>query len=174
MNDPKDLEQRVKGLEAELARLRGGQPRGIRKRASFELFGLPAYDIAVGPDPSKGELRGHAKGFLAIGDLATGVIALGGLARGLVAAGGLALGGLSFGGLSLGLVLAFGGVAIGNVAVGGAAAGRVAVGGAACGYYAAGGAAGGRYVLSPTRHDPEAEAFFAKAGLHPPTRRQGR
>ena len=173
MSGDRELEQRVRGLEAELAQLRQNQPRGIRKRASFELFGLPAYDIAVGPDPSKGELRGHARGFLAIGDMATGVIALGGLARGLVALGGLAIGGISLGGCSIGLFLALGGAAIGNVAVGGGAAGRVAVGGAAFGYYATGGAAGGKYVLSPLRRDPEAEAFFTRFGVHiPPRQRQ--
>ena len=89
MTDSRELEQRIKDLEAEVGALRRNVPRGIRKRASFELFGLPAYDIALGPDPATGALRGHAKGFLAIGDLATGVIAIGGLARGLVALGGV-------------------------------------------------------------------------------------
>jgi hypothetical protein len=78
MGDPRALERRVAELEAEVARLKGRVYRAVRKRASFEIFGLPAYDIALGPDIEKGELRGHAKGFLAIGDMATGVFAVGG------------------------------------------------------------------------------------------------
>lgn len=161
MSDSQDLARRVQELEARMQRLH----RGVRRRAGFELFGLPAYAIAFGPDPERGELRGHAKGFLAIGDVATGVIALGGVARGLVAVGGLAIGILAFGGGSLGLALALGGAAIGGVAIGGGAAGAVAVGGGAAGIYATGGAAAGPHVVSATRRDPEAEAFFARWGL---------
>jgi hypothetical protein len=145
--------------------MKGRVYRAVRKRAGFELFGLPAYDIALGPDPEKGEVRGHARGFVAIGDMATGVFALGGLARGLVALGGVAIGGITFGGLSIGAVLAFGGLAIGSFALGGGAAGGVAVGGGAYGYYATGGGAAGKYVVSAERHDPEAEEFFRRYHL---------
>jgi hypothetical protein len=44
--------------------------RGIRRRASWEIAGLPFYDIALGPDVERGEFRGHAMGFIAIGDMA--------------------------------------------------------------------------------------------------------
>jgi hypothetical protein len=162
MNNPRDLEKRVEQLEAEVARLRAGRYRSIRKRADFMIFGLPAYDIAMGPDFEKGELRGHAKGFIAIGDIATGVFALGGLARGVVALGGLAVGVISFGGGAIGLGLAIGGLAIGSLAMGGGALGGVAVGGGAVGYYAAGGGAAGQYVISADRRDPEAEEFFRR------------
>ncbi len=165
MTDPRDLEQRVQELESELARMRGSRLRGIRRKAGFELFGLPAYAIALGPDPATGEMRGHARGFLAIGDLATGVIAIGGLARGLVALGGLAIGGITFGGRSLGLGLALGGAAIGGVALGGGALGGVAMGGASCGVYAVGGAVAGKHVVGPGRRDPEAERFFTSWGV---------
>jgi hypothetical protein len=170
MADP-DLEKRVQELEAELAALRQAQPRGIRKRASWDILGLPAYDIALGPDPSAGEMRGHARGFLAVGDMATGVLAVGGFSRGVVAVGGAAIGGLTFGGFSLGLIFALGGCAIGNLAVGGGAIGRIAIGGGAVGVYALGGGAAGLHVVSATRQDPEAVAFFDRFGLRPPRRR---
>lgn len=162
MDDRRDLEQRVAELEQEIVRLRGRAYRGVRKRASFELFGLPAYDIALGPDPEKGEMRGYAKGFVAIGDMATGVFALGGLARGVVTIGGLAVGGISIGGVSIGMALSIGGLAIGSLAFGGGAVGGVAIGGGACGYYAAGGGAAGKYVVSAERRDPEAVEFFGR------------
>lgn len=168
MENRKDLEARVRELEAQVASMKRFGGRAVRKRASFKLFGLPAYDIALGPDLEKGERVGHAKGFLAIGDMATGVFAIGGLARGLVALGGLAIGVISTGGAAIGLGIALGGLAIGSLAIGGGAVGGIAVGGAAAGYYAAGGGAVGQYVLSPARRDPEAEAFFRQYNLHLP------
>src|SRR6266571_4111966 len=84
---------------------------GIRKQSEYEFLGLPLYSIAMGPDLSKGERRGHAKGVLAIGDTATGIIAIGGFAMGGIAVGGVALGLVTLGGVSLGLLLAFGGAA---------------------------------------------------------------
>src|SRR6266545_438784 len=138
-----------------------GFPRGIRKRSDYEYLGMPLWSVALGPDFARGEMRGHAKGVIAIGDMATGVIALGGLARGLFAFGGLAAGVVAFGGLAIG-GLTLGGLAIGIVAFGGGAVGWVAVGGAAAGYYAAGGAAFGAYVISAMERSPEAIAFFTQ------------
>jgi len=159
--ETKTLRARVANLEMRLAA--GNRfARGVRKRSSHTLFGLPLYDIAMGPDPATGALRGHARGIIAIGDLATGVLAVGGLARGVVAAGGVALGLFSFGGCALGLLLALGGVAIGGVAIGGGAAGVVAIGGAAAGHYACGGAAFGTHVLSAMERSPEAAEFFGR------------
>lgn len=135
--------------------------RSVRKRSEYEYLGMPLWSIALGPDPERGELRGHAKGVVAIGDVATGIVALGGLARGVFAFGGLAAGVFAFGGLAIG-GLALGGGAIGAVAGGGAALGAIAMGGAALGYYAAGSAAFGVHVLSPFRQDPEALALFAQ------------
>lgn len=159
--ETKALKARVADLESRLAagRVLG---RGVRKRSSRTLFGLPLYDIAVGPDPETGAMRGHARGIVAIGDLATGVLALGGLARGVVAVGGVSLGLLSFGGCAIGLLAAVGGAAIGGVAIGGAAAGVVAVGGGAAGYYACGGAAFGTHVLSAMERSPEAVELFGR------------
>lgn len=165
--DRRALEERVQSLESELAALRAGRGpgRGIRHRARFTILGLPAWDVALGPAPDGSSVRGHARGFLAVGDVATGVVALGGIARGLLAFGGVALGGVTFGGLSLGLLLAIGGAAVGGVAVGGGAAGGAAVGGAAAGVYAAGGGAVGRHVVGPGRRDPEAVALFERLGI---------
>ena len=135
------LKQRIETLEREVAALknRGLPYRSIRKRSSRMFWGLPLYDIAMGPDPTNGELRGHARGIVAIGDFATGVLALGGIARGVVAVGGLAIGG---------------------IAIGGGAIGGIAIGGGAFGYYAVGGGALGEHVIDGMRQDPEAVRFF--------------
>jgi len=167
MQTREELEARVKELEAKVATMGGARRgiRGIRNRAQWEIANLPFYDIALGPDFAKGEMRGHAKGFIAIGDLATGVIAIGGFARGVLAFGGVAFGLVSFGGLSLGVLAAAGGLAIGSIAMGGAAVGGIAIGGGAAGYYACGGAAAGEHVVSATRNDPEVRPALAEYGL---------
>jgi len=136
--------------------------RGIRRQSTITLAGLPLWSVALGPDLDRGEIRGHAKGIFAFGDMATGVLAAGGLARGVVAFGGLAIGLASFGGLGLGLIVALGGAAVGALALGGGAAGGVAIGGGAIGLYAMGGGAAGTHVLSSTRCDAEALDFFSQ------------
>ena len=158
----------------------GGAPSGpafpsVRRRSDYEYLGMPLWSVALGPDFAKGEMRGHAKGVLAIGDMATGIVAIGGLARGVFAIGGLAVGIVAVGGLAIG-GLTLGGLAIGLVALGGGAVGWVAIGGAAAGFYAAGGAACGTYVVSAMERSPEAVAFFtqweALRELVPMVRRQ--
>ena len=157
------LQNRVEELERQLAGARWGL-RCVRKRSRAELFGIPLYAVAVGPDLERGERRGHARGIIAIGDMATGVVALGGLARGVFAMGGLALGLVTLGGFSVGLGLAFGGVALGGIAIGGCAVGMVAMGGVALGYYAYGGAALGAHIINEQLRDPEAVQFFERFG----------
>jgi hypothetical protein len=133
---------------------------GKRYRSKATLFGLPVIDVAVGP--KNGELRGKAKGIIAVGDIATGVLAIGGMARGLVAIGGLAVGLFAIGGLAVGLVTAAGGLAVGGMAVGGGAVGLLASGGGAAGIFAQGGGAIGSFVRDarygvrppPTSIDP--------------------
>jgi hypothetical protein len=173
-----ELEQRVEELERELATLKARRPRGVRRRAEWGLGNLPLYEIAVGPDLARGEIRGHAKGVFAFGDIATGLVAFGGWARGLVAIGGLATGLFGLGGLSVGVLGAVGGLAIGALAFGGGAIGAVAIGGGAVGHYACGGGAAGDHVISAARRDPEAEAFFREHGLEgvcpPPRPRRAR
>ncbi len=166
----------------------GSVAGSIRKRSSASIGGVPLYEVALGPDIERGEMRGHAKAIFAVGDIATGIVAVGGLAQGFLAIGGMALGAISFGGLSVGLLGAIGGLAIGSAALGGAAIGGVAVGGGAAGYYACGGGTAGRYVVGPMRRDPEAIAFFRqnamgslcgpslgaelKPRIHPPLRKE--
>jgi hypothetical protein len=111
---------------------RGRFRQSVRRRSKTELFGLPLWEVALGPDPSRGEGCGHAKAIFAMGDIATGVFAMGGVARGLFAFGGVALGGLTFGGLSLGLFVAVGGAAIG---LGFSALGLFSIGGLAIGLH---------------------------------------
>ena len=115
----------------------------------MKVMGYPLLAIACGPDTSKDELKGWARGVIAIGDIATGLIAFGGLAGGGISVGGISLGAISIGGVSLG------GMVLGGVAVG-----YLAIGGVAVGHYAKGGAAVGTYVSSPKRHDPEAVRLF--------------
>ena len=175
MRSREDLEARVDRLEKELAAVRAYGTRSVRRRASGGIGNLPFWEVAVGPDPQKGESRGHAKAIVAVGDIATGLVAVGGWARGVVALGGLATGLISLGGLSIGVLFAVGGLAIGSAAFGGGAVGVVAIGGGAVGEYACGGGAAGAHVVSATRQDPEAEAFFAEHGLGgvcPPPRRR--
>ncbi len=136
--------------------------RSIRRQSSRTLLGLPLWSVAIGPDPVAGEMRGHARGFFAFGDLATGIFAFGGLARGLVAFGGVAEGGLAVGGAAIG-VFALGGAAIGLLlAVGGGAIAPIAIGGGAFGYYAVGGGAVGAHTISSLGQDPAAVDFFRK------------
>ena len=159
------LEARVRDLERELAAVRKGAMRRVRKKATWGLGNIPMYEVALGPDLEQGQMRGHARAIFAVGDIATGFVAVGGWARGVLAFGGLATGVISFGGLSIGLLAAVGGLAIGSVALGGGAVGGVALGGGAVGQYACGGGAIGRHVIRPGRIDPEAEAFFRQKGL---------
>jgi hypothetical protein len=165
MAQREELERRVEELAAEVARLKGVRPRGVRWRSALTFGNLPFVSVALGPDFERGERRGHAKGVIAIGDLATGLIAVGGLARGGLCFGGVTLGLVSFGGLALGALLAIGGCAVGGLALGGAGVGGVAVGGAAIGYYACGGAALGPHPVSALEIDEEGARFFAERGL---------
>lgn len=150
-------------LVAEVKRLRNAKGRyrkSVRKQSETTLWGLPLVSIAIGPNPEKGESCGHAKGIIAIGDIATGVIAFGGVAFGGLTFGGCSFGLIAFGGCALSLLLAVGGVAVGGLAIGGLAIGFVAIGGAAVGYYACGGAAIGVHVIDGMRQNPEAIKFF--------------
>lgn len=132
----------------------------VRWTSSATFLEYPVVSVAIGPDAARSEVRGHAHGILAIGDIATGVIAIGAIARGVIALGGVAVGGIAIGGCAIGL-LPLGGLALGYLAVGGLAIGYAAVGGLAIGYYAAGGAAIGKYVIGPLHRDPQAVEFFA-------------
>jgi hypothetical protein len=169
------LEQRIEQLERE----RPVAQRGVRRRSRTRLLGLPLVDIAIGADPSGGSVRGHARGIIAIGDIATGILAIGGISRGVFALGGIAVGVFTFGGASLALLAALGGLAIGGISAGGVAGGGFANGGVAVGVIAEGGVAAGwwargglviaRYGVGPDRSDPEAVAMFERLGLPMPS-----
>jgi hypothetical protein len=105
---------------------------------------VPAIHIAFGPKGD--ELRGKARGIIAIGDDAAGGIAIGGFARGIVAIGGAAIGVAAFGGAAVGLLTALGGFALGAMAAGGGSVGAVAHGGGAVGIIADGGGTVGLYT----------------------------
>ena len=171
MADDADLStKRVRGVRRTVAPPKLGKPRGIRHRSLTYVMGLPLYEIAIGPESKLKEKRGHARAFIAIGDIATGVIAIGGIARGCFAFGGISVGLIGIGGCSLGILvgvggvaagaLAIGGLVIGLIACGGAAVGLVAAGGGAVGYYAYGAGAVGKYVVSVTERHPEAIRFI--------------
>src|SRR5260370_19851519 len=134
--------------------------KGIRRESARKFCGLPLWAVAIGPDWERGEMRGHARGIFALGDMATGWFAFGGLARGLFAFGGLAIGLFAFGGVAIGVLIAVGGAAIGGLALGGGAVGGIAIGGGACGYYALGGGAIGVHTVSAIHQDPAAPDFF--------------
>ena len=153
-------------------RLGGMYGKPTRRYTSPQrVLGMPLVSIALGPD-ARGKM-GHAKGYFALGDVATGVFAFGGVARGLVAFGGMSFGGVTFGGLSIGtfaalgggavawLGSAVGGFAIGLMANGGGAIGGIAQGGLAIGWLARGGDARGVHVWSPAvQPDDATRALF--------------
>jgi hypothetical protein len=134
--------------------------KSIRRQSARTFCGLPLWAVAIGPDPERGEMRGHARGIFALGDIARGWFACGGFARGFFAIGGGAVGVIAIGGGAVGILFAFGGAAVGAIAIGGAALGVVAVGGGACGYYALGGGAVGVHTISAVHQDPAARDFF--------------
>jgi hypothetical protein len=132
----------------------------ITSDASF--LGLPLFELALGETGRGLNLKGPARAWIAVGDLAISpFLAVGGLAVGTLAFGGLAIGGLALGGGAIG-VLSLGGCSIGGWALGGLALGlQAAKGGLAASFgYALGGAAFG-----PHANTREAVEYFAKAPL---------
>lgn len=154
------------------ASLAFGTHHARRFRSETTVFGMPLVDIAMGPRPEFGEMRGKARGFVAIGDDARGFIAIGGFAMGGVTLGGGSIGVFSIGGGAIGLLsavgggavspcgLAVGGGAIGVFATGGGALGVYARGGGAIGYYAEAPGAIGMHVITLQEQDPQAVAAF--------------
>jgi hypothetical protein len=149
-----------------------GQFRTRRYTSPATVWGMPFVSIAFGPRLEAGERFGRARGFIALGDVATGVIALGGRSTGVFSAGGFSVGAFSLGGFSMGGLLsaggcalafpgaAAGGLGIGGFATGGMSVGVVAQGGMAVGAYAKGAFAIGFHVISGVRADPQAVAVF--------------
>lgn len=42
-------------------------PMPIRWKSSAAFFGYPLVSVAIGPDPTNSEFRGHARGMRALG-----------------------------------------------------------------------------------------------------------
>jgi hypothetical protein len=109
----------------------------LRYTSRTTLFGFPVIAISYGSDLANGERFGHAKGVIAVGDVATGLIAAGLVARGFFAAGAVSFGVISAGAIALG-ALAAGAIAMGGVTTGGVAIGVIASGGIAIGVKSSG------------------------------------
>jgi hypothetical protein len=143
-------------------------------QSTLRLLGLPLVHVAPGRLENGAHVRGVARGWIAVGDVAFGVLfAAGGFAVGGVGIGGVALGVLSLGGLSVGL-LALGGLAIGGVAAGGGGAlawwtafggGAIAVWGAMGGLAVAQKFAIGGLAIAPHANDAAARQFFAEKAI---------
>jgi len=139
--------------------------RGQRYVSPWRLAGLPLVSVALGADLSRGEPRGIARGWIAIGDVAFGGVALGGVAVGPIAVGGVCAGLVALGGGAGGLV-SLGGVAVGWAGCGGVAlAWEFAAGGLAIAHHVAVGGlalaatqAFGGVALAPLANDPAAWA----------------
>lgn len=138
MRDPSELTPVETPLRKHLARYRW---EGLRYTSKLSLLGTPLIDIQFSdvrfgmpnPKPSR------AKGWIAVGDVATGYLfAFGGRATGLIAFGGVAIGGVAFGGVSVG-GFCLGGLAVGILAIGGGSIGYDSAGGASCGWHSASG-----------------------------------
>ena len=130
--DVEHLQASVTALEGKRKLNQGGTHgrRTVRYSTSATLLGMPLISVAIGPDEQNGEIRGHAKGVFAFGNIATGVFALGGISCGIVAIGGIAVGLIAVGGVAVGVIAGVGGVASGYFAVGGVAIGVETIGGA--------------------------------------------
>jgi len=77
---------------------------------ALSIFGnLPRGTVGGNCDrtgSNQNEIPGHARGVIAIGDIATGVVAFGEFSRGVLALGGLAIGYVAAGGTAVGYIAA--------------------------------------------------------------------
>jgi RNA polymerase sigma factor (sigma-70 family) len=103
-----------------------------RYQSHARFLGLPLLAIAQGPDATRGERIGIARGWIAMGDIAFGgLVGIGGVGIAPISLAGFSIGFLSVGGLALG-ALALGGCCFGVVSCGGLAFGwKLAFGGVA-------------------------------------------
>ena len=126
---PEQRYQQASDLKTAIEFIATPWPRRPGKRAasSTMILGMPLWSVAYGPDLEKGEVRGHAHGVFALGEIATGIVAVGAVAVGVFtlapisigvfALGAVALGGVAMGGVSIG-ILSYGAVALGLFAYG--------------------------------------------------------
>ena len=146
--------------------------RCVRWESQLKIKNIPLIAIAWGQDTNGSGNLAHAKGIIAIGQVASGVIAIGLISYGYISIGLVSFGlvsfswlvgfGLiSFSGLAFGII-AFGGAAIGVIAFGGMAIGYIAIGGFSVGIYSVGGFAIGQYIISEAGTDTAAVEFFSQ------------
>lgn len=126
---PEQRYQQASDLKTAIEFVATPWPRRPGKRAasSTMILGMPLWSVAYGPDLEKGELRGHAHGVFAVGEIATGIVAVGAVAVGVVTLAPISIG-----------VIAFGAVALGGFAMGGVAIGIISYGAVALGLFAYG------------------------------------
>lgn len=110
------------------------QRRHYEYKSKRTVKGMPLVHINLGYGMY------HARGILAIGNIATGLIAIGAVSAGLISLGAVSLGLLTLAALSVG-ILSIGAIAVGLFAIGGFAVGYLALGGLAVGTYSIGGCA---------------------------------
>jgi transcriptional regulator with XRE-family HTH domain len=108
--------------------------RHYEYKSSKTIAGLPLVHINTGRG-----LR-HARGIIAIGNIATGIISIGAVSAGIISIGALSFGLAALGAFTFGII-ALGAVSTGVIAAGGIAVGYFAAGGVARGIYAIGGVA---------------------------------
>lgn len=131
----------------------GGRPRLVNGeyKSAKTWRGIPVVHINL-----KGKAKGViaigliAKGFVSVGLLSVGLLSVGVLALGLIAFGGfLAAGGFATAAVAAG-IFAMGGVSVGMFSFGGASFGWLSFGGASIGKYAFGGYASGDIAVGGT------------------------
>ena len=152
------LYNRLSGPLVELMRVaRTG--REYRSKASF--LGLPLVHINSGPRVPGQPMR-RARGWIAIGEIATGVVAIGAISAGFVAFGAVAFGVVTWAALGLGLVN-FAGLAIGGLSTGGVAIGVGALGGVGIGVFVHAKRAFGLHTSIEGEEVPDVvQAFFSQ------------
>lgn len=111
------------------------KPRTYEYVSKTKILGLPLVHIHFGFGLM------HAKGIIAIGNIATGFISLGLLSFGIFSIGILGIGVLSWACFSIGVLLSLGAISVGTLAIGGIAIGFLSIGGLSVGIYSIGGCA---------------------------------
>lgn len=111
---------------------------GLEYKSERTWHGLPLVHI---------NLKGTAKGVLAVGFMAKGIIAVGLAALGIIPIGLTALGIFAIGGLFAVGAVSTAAVAVGIISLGGISAGVLSLGGVSAGWFSFGGFSVGKYVI---------------------------
>ena len=111
---------------------------GLEYKSERTWHGLPLVHI---------NLKGTAKGVLAVGFMAKGIIAVGFAALGIIPIGLAALGIFAIGGLFAVGAVSTAAVSVGILSLGGISAGVLSMGGVSAGWFSFGGLSVGKYVI---------------------------